>query len=121
MQRLINSFKYAFYGLKTSLKEKNMRIHVVGASLALLLGILLNISHIELAMIFICISLVISLEIVNTAIEDTCNILRDSNSLDYEATKSPRDLAAAAVLVAAFFSLMVGVIIFVPRILEFLI
>ena len=70
----------------------------------------------EWLILLVFFALIPSLELVNSAVEDTCNCLRDNLQLDYQATKLPRDLAAGAVLWASVFTALAGAIIFLPKI-----
>jgi diacylglycerol kinase len=83
-------------------------------------GLLFGISLSEWIAIFICFSLVLSLETINTVVEDICNKLRDDLGLSYDSTRNARDIAAGAVLISAMFSVYIAIIIFLPKILELL-
>lgn len=112
------SFRYAFNGLKTLFtQEHNARIHFVIAILTIAIGMVLNISPIEWLIILILIALVFCLEIINTAIEYLCNFISPEW---HKAVKDIKDLSAAAVLVAAIISIICGIIIFAPKLCDFL-
>ena len=115
-KKRLRSFKYAFNGLKILIRdEHNARIHFVVFLLALILGILLSISAHEWIIIFLVSSMVFSMEIINSAIEN----LADLVSLDKsEKIKKIKDLSAAAVLISAIVALIAGCIIFIPKLLE---
>ena len=117
---LIKAFYHALSGLQRGLRERNIRIHLTISVIVVLASILLKISIIEWLIVLFLIGSVISAELINTAIEETCNVVRDQFHLDYQATKIPRDLAAAAVMVIAIASALIGVIIFVPKVLTLL-
>ncbi len=110
------SFKYAINGLKILIRnEHNSRIHLVAMIIAIVLGIILKISNIEWIAIVIVIGFVFSTEIINSAIEK----LADFVSPDYHETiKKVKDLSAAMVLVCALVSLIVGIIVFIPKIIQ---
>jgi len=110
------SFKYAINGLKILIRnEHNSRIHLVAMIIAIVLGIILKISNIEWIVIVIVIGFVFSTEIINSAIEK----LADFVSPDYHETiKKVKDLSAAMVLVCALVSLIVGIIVFIPKIIQ---
>jgi diacylglycerol kinase (ATP) len=80
---------------------------------AILLGFIFKISHTE--WIGVCIALVLSLELINTSIEKTIDLLHPDFN---ERAGEIKDMAAAAVLVAAIISVIIGLIIFIPKILE---
>jgi diacylglycerol kinase len=103
------SFIYAFNGLKIALSERNMRVHIVCALTAIILGFVFHISMMEWIIVLICIGLVIALEMINTAIEYLVNLV--SPEFNEKAGKI-KDIAAGAVLVISFFVLIVGFLIF---------
>ena len=82
---------------------------------AILLGFIFKISHTEWIGFCICIALVLSLELINTSIEKTIDLLHPDFN---ERAGEIKDMAAAAVLVAAIISVIIGLIIFIPKILE---
>ena len=117
-KKLKNSFKYAFCGIITALKkEQNMKIHFTIAILVIIAGIILKISTIEWIICIILIGIVISLELVNTAIEQAVDIAMPEIN---EKAKIAKDVAAGAVLMVAIISLICGLIIFIPKIINLL-
>ena len=117
-KKLINSFKYAFQGIATSFKtERNMKIHVLIMVLVIIAGIVLKISSLDWIILVIMIVLVISAELFNTTIETVVNMITMEKN---EKAKIAKDVAAGAVLVLAIGSVIVGLIIFVPKILDFI-
>lgn len=114
-KRLINSFKYAFEGIISALKtEKNMKIHVLIMILVIIFGIILKISKIEWIICIVLFGLVISLELINTAIENVVDLI--TQEINPKA-KIAKDVAAGAVLVSAITSAIIGLMIFVPKII----
>jgi len=113
--KLILSFKYAFKGIFFTIKtQQNARIHIFITLIVLFLGIVLKISNQEWCIILICIGLVFSLEMINTAIEQIIDLVSPNyNKLAGYA----KDVAAGAVLVVAIISVIVGIIIFLPKII----
>ena len=118
---MLKSYFYAFRGIFWTLKERNMRVHVFAALVVIALGIFFKISTQEWITLTIVISLMFSAETFNTAIESVCNENRDMLGAPYEATTKARDVSAGAVLLLAIGSVIVGGIIFVPKILDFLV
>jgi diacylglycerol kinase len=114
MHRISKSFGYAFNGLHTALREEpNFRIHLIFAICAMILGILLGISTIEWIILIFTIFFVIVLELLNTVLE----ALVDLVSPDVKpAAKIAKDVSAACVLTSAFMSIIVGVMLFAPKI-----
>ena len=115
LKKLINSFKYAKDGIRCAIKsEQNMRIHLIIMELVILMGLLLNISYFEWLIILICFMSVISSELFNTSLEKCVDL--SSPNID-EVAKMAKDIAAGSVLVGAFFSAIIGLIIFLPKII----
>ena len=118
-KKLINSFKYAFSGIASAFKtERNMKIHVLAVVLVTLAGFLFKISKMEWIICIILFGMVISLELANTAIETTVDLAMPERN---EKAKLAKDISAGAVLVCAFVSVIVGLMIFVPKIYELVI
>lgn len=112
---LIESFKFAFSGIWQAIKkERNIKIHLLAATLAILAGIYFGISKVEWLVLILIISLVLAAEIFNSAIEDICNLLNKKLNLDYNQTTTIRNFSAGAVLILAISSLILGLIIFFP-------
>jgi diacylglycerol kinase len=113
--KLLSSFGYAFRGLWYALRtQRNMRIHAVFAVLALIAGLLLHISALEFAVVFLIIAGVFASEMFNTAIE----LCVDLSSPEYHPlAKIAKDVAAGAVLVNAIVAIIIGMCIFIPRLL----
>ena len=115
MKKLLKSFKYAFDGIYTGIKEEqNMKIHITIMILVIIFGIMLKISNAEWIICIILFGLVISMELINTAIENTVDLITKEKN---EQAKIAKDVAAGAVLVSAIASAIIGLIIFVPKIL----
>ena len=117
-KKLINSFKYAFKGIISALlSERNMKIHDNIMALVIIFGLILNISVGEWFVCIICFAIVISAEMFNTAFEQMVDIAMPEKD---PRAKFVKDVAAGGVLVMAIASLVIGLIIFVPKGLFFL-
>lgn len=115
---LAKSFYYAFNGLKTAfLQEPNLRIHLGFAVFAVILAIILGVNLTECVILTFTIFIVIVLELLNTAIESIVNIA--SPELNQFA-KVAKDVSAGMVLVAAMTSIIIGLLVFLPKILIFI-
>ena len=113
---IFKSFSYALGGIKTAFKEEpNFKIHTAIAGLALVLALFLGFSPVEWVVLILTIFLVMAAELVNTAVEDTLNLV--SPELN-EKVKGIKDLMAAIVLLAAIAAVTVGVLLFVPKLLN---
>ncbi len=116
-RKLINSFKYAFNGLAEAWKkEQNIKIHVLIMIFVIIAGFLLKISIAEWIVCLILFAMVISLELINTAIEITVDIAMPKIN---EKAKFAKDISAGAVLFSAIISAIIGIIIFLPKIIMF--
>ncbi|MBS2098475.1 diacylglycerol kinase family protein [Carboxylicivirga linearis] len=111
------SFLYAFKGIKhLMLGEPNALIHLIAAITAVLFGIYFQISTNEWLWICLAIVLVFICEIINTAIENLGDVITKDYNKSIEKAK---DLGAAATFLAALFSIVVALIIFLPKIKAF--
>jgi diacylglycerol kinase len=114
--KLIRSIGYALQGIKYCLiSEKNFRIQLIAALIAIACGIILHIDLFEWMLILFCLAFVLALEMINTSIEKLSNIV-DSNI--HPGIKIIKDVAAGAVSIAALLSLVLGCFIFIPKFLS---
>jgi diacylglycerol kinase len=115
IKKRLLSFSYAFDGLRILFKEEhNSRIHLLAAVVAIILGVLLEISSLEWIAIVFSIGLVFAFEILNSALENLADYASPEKN---DLIRKAKDLSAAAVFVAAMAALTVGFIIFLPKIL----
>ncbi len=113
---LISSFGYAIEGIKKAFKaERNLKVHTLAMVLVVVLGFILKLAVWEWVTCIILFALVIGAELFNTAIEEVVNLL--SPEIRVHA-KYAKDIAAGAVLVFAVASAVVGIIIFLPKIIN---
>ena len=118
LKRRLQSFKYAFSGIRNLLVyEHNSRIHLIAAILASVLGIILHISPWQWAVLAIAVFLVFIAEIFNSAIEKLADVVSPGY---HEEIKKVKDYCAAAVLLASILAIITGIIIFLPEILRIL-
>ncbi len=114
-QRL-KSFNHAFNGLIILLKEEhNAKIHLVVATSAVIAGVVFDLSALEWIVIVFAIGFVFTAEIINTSIENMADFISPAK---HEKIKKIKDLAAAGVLVSAIAAVIIGVIVFLPRIIR---
>ena len=119
LKRLLKSFIYAFRGLvKTWREEQNLQIHSMVALVVVIMGFAFGISIVEWLFLVIVISLVILMEIINSAIERVADILKPRI---HDYVKEIKDIMAAAVLLASISAVIVGFIIFGSRIYALLV
>src|SRR5438128_596666 len=114
----ILSFKYAFEGLWTALKEEpNFLFHIFAGIVAIEFGYYFEITKTEWLVLMLTIGLVLSLELTNTAIEEIVDSFTDKS---HPGAKKAKDVAAGAVLAAATTATVIGLIIFLPHFLKLL-
>ena len=114
MKRFLLAFKYAFNGIVKAIKEeRNMKIHFLAVIVVIFFGVVYKITKVEWMICIVLFGLVISSELINTAIENTVNLVTKEES---ELAKVAKDVAAGAVLVNATISVVVAMIIWIPRI-----
>ena len=117
-KRLINSFKYASEGIKQSYKgEQNLKIHTFIAILVIVFGFFLKISYFEWLVCLILIGLVLMTEFFNTAIEYVVDL---ASPRIHPLAKAAKDTASAGVLIMAIISAIIGLLIFVPKLIDFI-
>lgn len=111
--KLTFSFKYAFEGIITTIKEeRNMFIHFLIAIIVVITGVYVRLSLNEWLICLLLFALVFSLELINTAIENTVDLVTTKKN---KKAKLAKDAAAGAVLIAAIFASIIGIIIFLPK------
>jgi diacylglycerol kinase (ATP) len=119
-QNLWVSFQYAGAGLKYAfVTQRNFRIHAVIGSVAVGLGLFVNLLPVELALIGLTIGLVLTLELLNTAIEAVVDLVVDTQY--HELAKIAKDCAAGAVLVSTLASLGVACCLLLPPLLKIIV
>jgi diacylglycerol kinase len=116
IKTVLNSFKHAFRGIALAFQEHNFKIHLIMFVLVVIAGSYFSIEDYEWIVILVISALVLSLELVNTAIEGLCDLYSKEKD---ERIKKIKDLAAGAVLIAAILAAVIGLIIFTPYIQAF--
>ena len=113
---LLKSFGFAAEGIRTEFKKgRNFRIQILIGIIALILGAIFKISPTEWFDLIIVIASVLILELINTAVEAIVDMV--SPDINPKA-KIAKDVSAGAVLVASIASVAVGILIFLPKILQ---
>ncbi|GGC92033.1 diacylglycerol kinase [Thalassobacillus devorans] len=110
-------FKYAWRGILTVTKtERNMKYHLIIATIVLVCSMIMQISRVEWAIVLLVIGLVLTMEMINTSLEKAMDHL----SPDIHPTVGMvKDIAAGAVLIAALLSVIIGLMIFIPKLVAF--
>ncbi|MDO8552111.1 MAG: diacylglycerol kinase family protein [bacterium] len=117
LKEYFKRFKYPANGLLIVWREEsNFRFHIAWMSLTILFSYIFSVSIIEFLIILTMISFVIVAELFNTALEELCDKFQPTHDPHIGKIK---DLSAAAVSVAALTALLIGLIIFTPRVINF--
>ncbi|MER2125751.1 diacylglycerol kinase family protein [Solibacillus sp.] len=111
-RKFLKSFRYAVEGILTAAMEQNLRFHILSAVIVVLAGLLTGLSTTEWFMITIVIALVIGAELFNSAIERVVDL---ASPEIHPLAKQAKDIAAGAVLVFAVASVIIGLLIFLPK------
>lgn len=107
--------RYAVNGLKYAYKnEINIRIHFIIAFFVIVFGFVFSVSKLEWVLLLLMIGFVITAELLNTAVETMLDYLAPDRHVKVGAIK---DLTASAVLVASLIAAIVGIIIFLPKVI----
>jgi diacylglycerol kinase len=116
LQKRLASFRYAFNGIRVLFaSQPNARIHLVAAALAVMMGMYTGIGYLEWLVLIGWITLVICLEAVNTALEFLTDLVSPQH---HPLAGKVKDVAAAAVLLAAIGAVIAGGLIFIPKLLH---
>ena len=118
IKKFLLSFTYPIKGLKYAYRnEQNLAVEVGIALIVLIAGFLFKISLSEWGVLALTIGMVISGELFNTAIEAVVDLVTEEY---HPLAKVAKDTSAAAVFIIAIVSIVVGIVIFVPKIIALL-
>lgn len=110
---LFISFKYAWNGVSYAFQtQRNFRLQVIIGLLALSLALYLHLSAIELVILFLTIGAVLTMELINTALESVVDLTVKQTY--HELARIAKDCAAGAVVISAIVSILVGSVLLVP-------
>lgn len=113
IKRFLNSFAYASNGIISALKtEQNLLFDLIYAILTIIIGFLLKLSTIEFVVVLLTIALVISMELINTAIEYAVDMAMPEV---HPLAKLAKDTSGGAVLVSSMIAFIIGLIIYLPK------
>lgn len=109
------SFKHAWDGIKyASSTQPNFRVHAIIGALVIVFAIVLQVSLVEWIVLLLTITLVIVAEMINTSIEAMTDLIEEKH---HRHAKIAKDVSAGMVLISAISAVIVGLVIFVPKIL----
>lgn len=113
---MIKSFKYALQGLLAAVRsEANLRFHIAAAVIVVAAGLWLQLEITEWCIVVICIGCVAGFELLNTSLEQLCNHV---TAQEHPSIKKIKDISAAAVLLVSLASAVVGLLIFLPKLID---
>lgn len=116
---LLTSFQYAWSGVAYAFRtQRNFRIHIAVGLLALALSIALDLSRVEVAIIGLTIGAVLTMELLNTAIESVVDLTVKQSY--HELAKIAKDCAAGAVLISAIAAIVVAGSLILPPLVALL-
>lgn len=115
MKRFFLSFRFAFEGFICAFyRERNLKLHLCAALLVTIIGFIARLSLLEWMILTLTIGGVIVTELLNTAIERTVDLVSEEH---HPLAKQAKDIAAAACLISAVVSVIIGILLFVPKVL----
>ncbi|CAM3318851.1 MULTISPECIES: diacylglycerol kinase family protein [Saccharibacillus] len=110
-------FRNAWDGVRaTASTERNFKVHLALCAAVLLLGALLRVPRLDWGLLCLAIGLVLSAELMNTAVEAAVNLTVGERL--HPLAKKAKDAAAGAVLASAVFAAVIGLIVFAPPLLR---
>jgi undecaprenol kinase len=117
MRKFFKAFIYASAGIVHGLKtERNIKFHLVAAALVIAAGLFFNLSLTEWFIVLVLIGGMLSLELMNAAIERVVDLITEEY---LPLARQAKDLAAGAVFVFAIVSAIIGLLLFVPKMLHY--
>lgn len=118
LQPITKAFEHAFNGMGYFIShDRNGKIHFTLAVLVAIAAFFFKLSATEWCILLLCTGLVISLEMLNHAIENVCDVVHEA---PHPLIKIVKDVAAAAVLWSAIISVIIGLLIFIPKIAAYI-
>lgn len=117
LKKQLRSFGYAYKGIRCCVgKEQNLSFHLIAAALTVVTGFLLDITRTDWMIVILCIGVVITAELFNTAIERLVDLVSPQRQ---PMAGQVKDIAAGAVLVCATAAAVIGLIVFIPYLTRF--
>lgn len=117
LKKFLGNLRLALSAIKRAFFwEQSFRLQVLGAILVIFLAVVFSLTKIEWAILFLTIGAVLGFELLNSQIEKTLDIINPKND---PLVKKIKDFSSAAVLIVVIGSIFVGLIIFLPHIIDF--
>ena len=118
LKKYFSSFAYAISGISYAFRSQfNMRVHIVAALMVIAASFILRISPVEWCVVLLCIGSVIAAELINTSLEVSIDLISPQRN---KKAGQAKDLAAAGVFIVSIVSSIIGLIVFVPKIIHLL-
>ena len=115
-KRFFKSFHYAVEGLDHALKnDQNLVVHFIIAFFVILASVILKVTPFEMGILGVTILVVISAEMINSAIEKMVDLITKEHRAE---AKIAKDVSAGMVLLTSMGAVVIGVLIFLPYILK---
>lgn len=115
-RKLVKSFKYAFEGIHYAFKnDQNLLVHLLVAFCVINVSIALHVSPYEMGILGLTMMMVITAEMINSAIEKMVDLITKEHRME---AKIAKDVAAGMVLLTAIAAMIIGSLIFFPYILK---
>ena len=116
VKRFIKSFRFALEGINYSLNnDQNLVVHFIASLCVIIASIMFDISPFEMAILGLTILMVISTEMINSAIEKMVDLITKEHRME---AKIAKDVSSGMVLVTAIGAIIIGILIFTPYILR---
>src|SRR5690625_3948092 len=110
--------RFAWQGIiKVIREERNFQIHRIIGGLVVILSVIVQLNFLEWTIVLLTICLVLVMEMINTLIERLIDYFKPEQ---HEKAKHIKDIAAGSVLITAIFAAIIGLIIFIPKLLQYL-
>jgi len=117
LKKNLLAFKAAFNGIAIALRsERNLRFHYFAVAVVSISGFLIGMTNLEWLIILILFAIVISMEMINTAIERLCDLIQPEEDTQIGKIK---DISAGAVLWTCLIAVAAALVLFVPKLLKF--
>lgn len=118
-ENFFQSIKNASMGIQTTIREeRNIKPQLFISFLVVVAGLFFQISRLEWLSLVICVGLVLAMEHLNTAVENVVDLA--ANNQYHILAKKAKDASAGAVLIVSMMSVVVGMIVFIPKLWDLL-
>lgn len=118
MIKFFRAFVYASNGVVHAVRtERNIKFHLVATVIVIVAGLILKLSLMEWCIVSVLIGGMLSLELMNSAIERVVDLVTEEI---LPLARQAKDLAAGAVFIYAIVSAIIGLLLFIPKLIDYL-